>query len=50
MQIQSGVGQPSLRKLQEAIGTDPFEKQLAPLGPITSRGRSVQPSVKYIND
>ena len=28
------------------IGTDPLEKQLDPLGPIASRGRSVRPSVK----
>ena len=31
-------------------GTDPFEKQLDPMGPIAARGRSVRPSVEYIDD
>ena len=30
-------------------GTDPLVKQLDP-GSIVSRGRSVQPSVKYVDD
>ena len=31
-------------------GTDHLEKHLDPLSPIASRGRSVQPSVKYVDD
>ena len=45
------------RKSQVAVGflrntgTDPrLEKQLDPLGPIAFRGRSVRPSVKYVDD
>ena len=30
--------------------TDPLEKQLGPLGPITSQGRFVRPSVKYVDE
>ena len=29
---------------------NPFEKQLDPLGPIASRGKSVRPSVKYVGN
>ena len=31
-------------------GADPLEKQLDPLGPIACRGRSVRPSVIYVDD
>ena len=31
-------------------GMDPFEKQLDSLGPITTRGRLVQASLKYVDD
>ena len=31
-------------------GTDPLVKKLDPLGPIASRGRSVRPSVKFVDD
>ena len=31
-------------------GTAPLDNQLDPLGPIDSGGRSVQPSVKYVDD
>ena len=31
-------------------GIDPLEKHLDPLGPIASRGLSVRPSEKYIDD
>ena len=32
-----------------STGTDPLEKQLDPLGPFAPRGRSVRPSVKYVD-
>ena len=47
---------PPVEKSQMAIGflrntsTEPLEKQLDTLGPITSRGRFVRPSFKYIDD
>ena len=31
-------------------GKDPLKKQLVPLGSIASPGRSLQPSVKYVDD
>ena len=51
-----GPDPPPLGKSQVAIcflrksGTDPLKKQLDPMGPIASRGRSVRPSVKYVDD
>ena len=49
---QGGGSRSPLGKSQVTIGilrktgTDHLEKHLDPLGPIASRGRSVQPSVK----
>ena len=34
----------------EILIRTPLEKQLDPSGPIVSRGRYVQPSVKYVDD
>ena len=51
-----GQGSGTPGKSQVAIGflrnsgTDPLKKQLDPSGPIASRGRSIQPHVKYVND
>ena len=52
-----GSGPQSPGKPQVAIcvcflrntGTDPLEKQYDPSGPIASRGRSIPPSVKYVD-
>ena len=52
-----GTGGPDLLKMKywlyvslEILVRTPLEKQLDPLGPITSRWRFVRPSVKYTGD
>ena len=51
-----GVRTPQPGNLQVAMcflrdtGTDPLEKQLDFMGPNATRMRSVQPSVKYVDD
>ena len=53
---RGGRGSGPSWKTQVAVGflrntvTDPLEKQFDPLCPIASRGRFVQPSLKYNDD
>ena len=53
---QGGPCPPPSEKPKEPIGflrntsLDPLEKQLDPLGPIASKGRFIQPFVKYVDD
>ena len=54
--MASGTPPPTLENQPLALGFSEIlvqttlEKQLDPMGPIASRGRSVRPSVKYVDD